>query len=73
MYRRREFRIQKQDSAQPGGPQARDEASTPARPVGEDASEYFLELIIDTLERMEPASQGAFLQKFLASLAGVEV
>lgn len=35
--------------------------------------EFFLELLIDALEQLEPAHQGPFLQKFLKSLASVEV
>lgn len=59
----------------PGDPEPQGELAPNGsnQPLGEDASEYFLELIIDTLEKLEPSVQGAFLQKFLASLAGVEV
>ncbi len=35
--------------------------------------EFFLELLIDSLEQLEPAHQGPFLQKFLKSLASVDV
>ncbi|MFQ5776764.1 MAG: diguanylate cyclase domain-containing protein [Terriglobia bacterium] len=45
----------------------------PRQPLLEDPSEYFLDLIADTLEQLDPAVQGAFLQKFLNGLAGVDV
>ncbi len=35
--------------------------------------EFFLELLIDSLEQLEPVHQGPFLQKFLKSLASVDV
>ena len=35
--------------------------------------EFFLELLIDSLEQLEPAHQGPFLQKFLKSLASVDI
>ncbi len=42
-------------------------------PPGGDAGEFLLDLLIDSLEQLEPAHQGPFLQKFLKSLASVEV
>lgn len=39
----------------------------------EGGSEYFLDLIIDTLQNLEAPAQGAFLQKFLKSLANINV
>jgi len=42
-------------------------------PPGGDIGEFLLDLLIDTLEQLEPAHQGPFLQKFLKSLASVEV
>lgn len=45
----------------------------PRQSFPEDPSEYFLDLIADTLDQLDPAVQGAFLQKFLNGLAGVEV
>jgi diguanylate cyclase (GGDEF)-like protein len=42
-------------------------------PRGGDAGEFLLDLLIDSLEQLEPAHQGPFLQKFLKSLASVEI
>lgn len=57
-------------------PEPKGEDKSPA-PVGpgapEDASEYFLELLTDTLEQMESGIRAAFLQRFLKSLASVDV
>lgn len=39
----------------------------------EDGGEYYLELITDTLQQLEPAVQGAFLQRFLKSVTSVDV
>ena len=39
----------------------------------EGSSEYLLELIIDNLRQLGPAAQGAFLQRVLKNLTGVEV
>jgi len=45
----------------------------PAAVRPEESSEYYLELIIDTLKQLDHAAQGAFLQKFLRSLTNVDV
>ncbi len=45
----------------------------PSHSRGEDAGEYFLELMVDALQQLEPAVQAAFLKGFLKSLASVEV
>ncbi len=47
--------------------------STASHLAGGDPAENFLQLIADTLQQLEPSVQGAFLQKFLRSIAGVEV
>lgn len=41
--------------------------------AGEQGAEFFIELILDTLQQLTPEAQSLFLQKFLRSLAGVEV
>jgi diguanylate cyclase (GGDEF)-like protein len=45
----------------------------PSQPPGEDAAEFILEMVLDTLHQLEPAAQGVFLKQFLRSLAGVDV
>jgi diguanylate cyclase (GGDEF)-like protein len=42
-------------------------------PPGGDLGEFLLELLIDSLEQLDPVHQGPFLQKFLKALASVEV
>jgi hypothetical protein len=41
--------------------------------AGEQGAEYFIELVLDTLQQLTPEVQGLFPQKFPRSLAGVEV
>lgn len=38
-----------------------------------NGGEHLLELIVDTLQQLDPATQGVFLQKFLRNLASVDV
>jgi len=38
-----------------------------------DGGEYLLELVADVLQQLDPAVRGAFLQRFLKNLAGVDV
>lgn len=52
------------------------ETPRPQDPTGSgwgSGSEEFLELIIDTLEKLDEAAQGAFLQKFLKTLVNMDV
>lgn len=55
----------------PPGPNTPPLSLRPAE--GEEPTDYFLELIEDTVEQLDPKAQGAFLCKFLKSLASVEV
>ncbi len=45
----------------------------PSQPAGEDAADFTLEMLLDTLHQLEPAAQGVFLKQFLKSLAGADV
>jgi diguanylate cyclase (GGDEF)-like protein len=48
-------------------------SSSPQHLARKGPTEQFVELIIDTLQQLEPAAKSAFLQKFLKGLAGVRV
>jgi diguanylate cyclase (GGDEF)-like protein len=47
--------------------------TSPSASAGEQGTEYFLELILDTLQQLPPQAQSLFLQKFLRSMIGVDV